>query len=101
MEALLASGYPVGFTVVAISITALVFLGALAFLGARAPQIITPPLVISLFMMLTFVVVVLFSTLKSLPDSKTGELLLGALISTFTTVIVYWFGQGRGPDEPP
>ena len=86
-------GYPVSFIVVGISILVLAFLGLMTFFHLRAPNVITPVLVVSLFMMLTFVVAVIYSTLQPLPESKTGDLLLGALISTFTTMIAYWFGK--------
>ena len=97
MEALLASGYPVGLVVVATAAIVLALLAAMAFISHRAPALATPTVVISLFMLITFIVVVIFSTLRVLPESKTSELLLGALISTFTTVVVFWFGRGGDP----
>jgi FtsH-binding integral membrane protein len=93
MDALQASGFPVGLVVVGATLVVLLLLAMMAFISQRAPALATPTVVISLFMLITFVVVTVFSTLKALPESKIGELLLGALISTFTTVVVFWFGK--------
>ena len=100
MNALLALNYPVGFATVAICVIALTLVVVMAAFNKRSPQIATPVVVISIMMTLTFLVVVIYSTLRPLPESKTGELLLGALISTFTTVVVYWFGKGNAPPPP-
>lgn len=81
------------------AIIVLLLLTVLAGFTKRAPGVVTPTVIISFFMLVTFVVVVIYSTLREIPKSETGELLLGALISTFTTVIVYWFGKGSGPPD--
>lgn len=85
--------YPVSVSVIGISLIIIIYLGLMTFLYKRAPNIVTPSLVISMFITLTFVLVAIFSTLRPTPESKTGDLLLGALISTFTTMIAYWFGK--------
>lgn len=99
MDALLQFSYPTGVVIVGTSAIVVALIGLMVLGNRYAPQIATPVVIISLLMTLTFLIVVVYSTLRPLPESKTGELLLGALISTFTTVVVYWFGKGGG--RPP
>jgi hypothetical protein len=102
VETLVKSAYPVGFAVSSMSLMVIIIL-LLMWVMSKDPvsaRIGTPTVVISLFMLFTFITVTVFSTLKELPETKTGELLLGALISTFTVVITFWFAkQYFRPDD--
>ena len=100
MNTVLSTPFPIGFIVIAMSIIVLIITSLMVFLSTKGISIATPTVIISIFMLLTFITVTIYSTLREIPETKTGELLLGALISTFTTVIVFWFGKGGGsPDN--
>jgi uncharacterized BrkB/YihY/UPF0761 family membrane protein len=97
LNALLSFPYPVGGVVLAMSAVMFITIVLMTAINRVSPDVPTPVVVISLYLTLTFVTVTVYSTLKEIPETKTGELLLGALISGYTIVLTFWFGKGRGP----
>ena len=103
MQSISDNAYPVGIAVGSIFVIVAIIMSLMWTLNKNpaTETVATPPVVISLFMVLTFITVTIYATLKEIPETKTGELLLGALISTFTVVITYWFARNmqRPPDD--
>ena len=53
-------------------------------------------LTISLLIILTFIGVVAFSVLFTIPRDETTASVIGALVAAFGGVVAYWLGKPRG-----
>jgi uncharacterized BrkB/YihY/UPF0761 family membrane protein len=89
--------YPALTTLLSITITIVVLISLMVWLRRHegAEHIDTPRVALSLIVVMTFIGVTVYATLRPVPENEWSGQLVGALISGFTIVLSYWFGVTR------